>query len=313
MPVQKPETLWTFDGSLPVKLVQARVGVPILMRHYNGLPVDVTANRGFGLHTISTHEHNGHNPAESDGYAGAFFFPGQYYDYRWPMVIPGHDTINTDASSRAAYPTDDGGYVPEPGDWRKVASSLWFHDHMLTARNVFKGMAAVKNYYSSIDRGNESIEDGVNLRLPSGSSLSWGNRDYDVNLVVSDKCWDDEGQLWYNPFQTDGMLGDRVVVNFGYAPFLDVRARKYRFRILGASLARYWKFAFVVERRLRPVRGPAGSGIHRPVPHDRERREPDGARHPLRWPLRHDEGHPPCAVAGRTLRHRRGLRPVRAG
>ena len=85
MPEQLPEALWTFDGMIPPRLLMARVGVPVLMRHYNGLPVDVTANRGFGMHTISTHEHNGHNPAESDGFAGAFFFPGQYYDYRWPM------------------------------------------------------------------------------------------------------------------------------------------------------------------------------------------------------------------------------------
>ena len=115
MPEQLPEALWTFDGMIPPRLLMARVGVPVLMRHYNGLPVDVTANRGFGMHTISTHEHNGHNPAESDGFAGAFFFPGQYYDYRWPMAIAGHDTINTGATDpRAGTPTDDGGIVNVP-------------------------------------------------------------------------------------------------------------------------------------------------------------------------------------------------------
>merc|ERR1712185_161880 len=68
MPVQGPDTVWTFDGTFPLKMVQGRVGLPILLRHYNGLPVDVTANRGFGMHCITTHEHNGHNAAESDGY-----------------------------------------------------------------------------------------------------------------------------------------------------------------------------------------------------------------------------------------------------
>jgi manganese oxidase len=67
------------------------------------------ANRGFGLHTISTHEHNGHNPAESDGYTNAFFFPGQFYDYRWPMQLAGYDTINTTADDpRAAFPCAPG-------------------------------------------------------------------------------------------------------------------------------------------------------------------------------------------------------------
>ena len=82
MPEQDPLAVWTFDGTLPLKLLQARYGETILFRNHNMLPVDPSANRGFGLHTITTHEHNGHNPAESDGFANAFFFPGQYYDYR---------------------------------------------------------------------------------------------------------------------------------------------------------------------------------------------------------------------------------------
>jgi len=89
MPVQEHKSLWTFDGTLPPKLLMVRYGQPVLMRHYNALPIDPAANRGFGLHTISTHEHNGHTPAESDGYANAFFFPGQYYDYRWPLQLAG--------------------------------------------------------------------------------------------------------------------------------------------------------------------------------------------------------------------------------
>jgi hypothetical protein len=29
------------------------------------------------------------------------------------------------------------------------------------------------NLYSGLDRGNEAIDDGVNLRLPSGTTKSW--------------------------------------------------------------------------------------------------------------------------------------------
>ena len=46
------------------------------------------------------------------------------------------------------------------------------------------------NIYSGLDRGNEEIDDGVNLRLPSGTAKSWGNLDYDVNLMLADKAWD---------------------------------------------------------------------------------------------------------------------------
>ena len=250
MPVQHPHALWTFDGTFPPKLLQARYGESVLMRHYNALPIDVSANRGFGVHTITTHEHNGHNPAESDGYANAFFFPGQFYDYRWPMTLAGSDSVNTRAKdARAGTPDGHGGIKKLPGDWRETMSTHWFHDHMLdfTAQNVYKGSAAMMNYYSAIDRGNEGMDDGVNLRLPSGTSLDWGNRDYDVNLVLADKAWDRSGQLWFNPFNVKGFIGDVMTVNWLYKPYLDVRARQYRFRILNGSVSRYFKVGLVNE------------------------------------------------------------------
>lgn len=143
MPIQNHETLWTFDGTLPPKLLSVRYGEPLMFRNYNALPIDVASNRGFGVHTISTHEHNGHTPAESDGYANAFFFPGQFYDYRWPLQLAGYDSINTDASDiRAGAPDGRGGIKKIAGDWRETMSTHWFHDHMLdfTAQNVYKAM-----------------------------------------------------------------------------------------------------------------------------------------------------------------------------
>ncbi|QTD35419.1 multicopper oxidase domain-containing protein [Pseudomonas fluorescens] len=283
MPVQDHNSVWTFDGTLPPKLLMVRYGQPVLMRHYNGLPIDPSANRGFGLHTITTHEHNGHAPAESDGYANAFFFPGQYYDYRWPIQLAGYDSINTKAEDpRAAFPcapgetlwvndlqpakkTCDHGTIKIRGDWRETMSTHWFHDHMLdfTAQNVYKGNAAMMNYYSALDRGNESVNDGVNLRFPSGSALPWGNRDYDVNLVFADKAWDQQGQLWFNPFNTDGFIGDQVLVNWQWKPTLDVRARSYRFRILNGSVSRYFKLALVREVKGNggEFQGPKNSGV----------------------------------------------------
>jgi len=260
MPVQDPEALWTFDGTLPPKLLMARYGEGILFRHYNALQIDPASNYGFGMHTISTHEHNGHTPAESDGYTQAFFFPGQFYDYRWPMILAGHDRINTDASDpRAGTPDGNGGVKRIRGDWRETMSTHWFHDHMLdfTAQNVYKGNAAMMNYYSAVDRGNEALdcnyEDpaNVNLCLPSGTELDWGNRDYDVNLMVADKAWDRDGQLFFNIFNLDGFLGDRMTVNWLYKPYMNVRARRYRFRILNGSVSRYFKIAVVDQGRRR--------------------------------------------------------------
>ncbi|HET8745205.1 MAG TPA: multicopper oxidase domain-containing protein, partial [Ramlibacter sp.] len=131
-------------------------------------------------------------------------------------------------------------------------------------QNVYKGNAVMMNYYSALDRGNEAINDGVNLRLPSGSAMPWGNRDYDVNLLVADKAWDQSGQLWFNPFNTDGFIGDRLLVNWQWAPTLDVRARRYRFRILNGSVSRYLSIGLVKQcsgKSACELPGPKGSNI----------------------------------------------------
>ncbi|GFO59579.1 hypothetical protein GMST_19040 [Geomonas silvestris] len=291
MPLQSPNSVWTFDGTLPPKLLQARYGEPVMMRHYNALPIDETANNGFGRHTITTHEHNGHSPAESDGFAGSFYFPGEFYDYRWPLQLAGFSNNNNDAGAinaaasdpRAAIPCEAGESLPVlingvstvkscvngriniPGDYRETMSTHWFHDHMLdyTAQNVYKGNAVMMNYYSALDRGNEAINDGVNLRFPSGSALSWGNRDYDVNLLFADKAWDANGQLGMNIANHDGFLGDQLLVNWQWRPYLEVRARQYRMRILNGSVSRILALSLVQEVAGSggELPGPAGSGV----------------------------------------------------
>jgi FtsP/CotA-like multicopper oxidase with cupredoxin domain len=246
LPTQNPLSVWTFNGTIPPKLVQGRYGEPILFRHHNRLPFDPTQNGGFGRHTISTHEHNGHHGAENDGFTGAYFYPGQFYDYEWPIVLAGLRSINTDATDpRASSPDDRGGIVKVPGDWHETMSTHWFHDHMFsfTSQNVYKGNAAMFNIYSGLDRGNEAIADGVNLRLPSGTAKSWGNLEYDVNLMLADKAFDKDGQLYFDIFDFDGFLGDVMTVNLIYKPFLEVERRKYRFRILNASVSRFFKVA----------------------------------------------------------------------
>jgi FtsP/CotA-like multicopper oxidase with cupredoxin domain len=128
-------------------------------------------------------------------------------------------------------------------------STHWFHDHMFsyTSQNVYKGNAGMFNIYSGLDRGAEDIIDGVNLRLPSGradvTGKSWANLDYDVNLMLADKAWDRDGQLAFDIFDFDGFLGDVMTVNLTYKPFFEVEPRKYRFRILNASVSRFFKLA----------------------------------------------------------------------
>ncbi|HEX7287612.1 MAG TPA: multicopper oxidase domain-containing protein [Candidatus Angelobacter sp.] len=247
-PIQAENSVWTFNGTVPPKLAMGRYGEPILFRHHNGLPADVTLNNGFGRNTISTHEHNGHHGAENDGFTGAFFFPNQFYDYHWPIKHAGFTSINTGATDpRCGAPDGNGGITKLPGDWHETMSTHWFHDHMFsfTSQNVYKGNAAMFNMYSSLDRGNEALNDGVNLRLPSGKNLDWGNLEYDVNLLVNEKAFDATGQLYFDIFDFDGFLGDVMCVNLAYKPYFEVEHRKYRFRILNGSVSRFFKICCV--------------------------------------------------------------------
>src|SRR5438309_3266894 len=156
----------TYQGTFPPKLAQIRYGEPVLFRNHNGLPFSITQNGGFGRHTTSTHKHNAHHGAENDGFTGAFFFPGQFYDYHWPVVLAGFRTVNTAATDpNAGGPADNGGIIKVRGVWHETMRSHWFHDHMFsfTAENVYVGLSAMVNLYSAEDRDHELINDGINL------------------------------------------------------------------------------------------------------------------------------------------------------
>jgi FtsP/CotA-like multicopper oxidase with cupredoxin domain len=255
---QNPNAVWAYGagqralGSMPPPLFKLRYGEPVLNRVYNNMPVNRADNGGFGRNETQLHFHNAHNGAESDGAANVHHFPGTFYDYRWSTTLARCDSINTDATDwRASGPTDDGGLVRVRGDWRELQGTLWCHDHrfFFTAENVYKGNLAMVNMYSGRDRGYEGTDltdatsDAVNLRLPSGSQKSWGNTDFDINLVISDGATDAQGQYFFDIFTTDGFVGDLPLVNFTYAPYMDVLPRKYRFRLLNASMSRFIKLA----------------------------------------------------------------------
>jgi FtsP/CotA-like multicopper oxidase with cupredoxin domain len=64
-----------------------------------------------------------------------------------------------------------------------------------------------------------------------------------VNMVLADKAWDRDGQLSFDIFDRDGFLGDIMTVNLAYKPYFEVERRKYRFRILNGSVARFYKLS----------------------------------------------------------------------
>jgi FtsP/CotA-like multicopper oxidase with cupredoxin domain len=256
-PAQATNSVWTYatgnvtnQATLPPPLIKGRYGEPIVRRIYNNTPVDRTLNNGFGRNETQLHFHNAHNGAESDGASNVHHFPGTFYDYRWSTTLARRDTINTGATDpRASGPNGNGGLVNVAGDFRELQGTMWAHDHrfFFTAENVYKGALGMINYYSGPDRGNEELDDGINLRLPSGSLLDSGNLDFDVNLIVSDSAFDPTGQYFFDIFDTNGFLGDVPLVNFAYAPVFEVLPRKYRFRILNACMSRFLQLKLADE------------------------------------------------------------------
>jgi FtsP/CotA-like multicopper oxidase with cupredoxin domain len=274
MPAQNANSVWCFGtrppgmvgsaagsrtGSAAPALIKARYGEAMVCRIYNDLPVDRAANGGFGRNEISTHFHNAHNGAESDGAINAYHLPGTFYDYHWGTTLARRDqpsrwmTTDPDYLRKASGPDDGDGLVKVAGDFRELQGSMWFHDHrfFFTAENVHKGMFALCNYYSGPDRGREDLNDGINLQLPSGSQLPWGNTDFDVNLAISNPAQDQAGQMFFDIFDQDGFLGDTLLVNGAYYPYMEVLPRRYRFRTLNASMARFIQLALVVNRASR--------------------------------------------------------------
>lgn len=251
-------------------LVKLRYGEPVVTRIYNDLPDDVTANEGFGRNEISTHFHNAHNGAESDGACNAYHFPGTFYDYHWGTTMARRDmdpgTLPAVGgkflpdlkgwSSKCSGPDDKEGCKTVPGDFREAQGTLWFHDHrfFFTAENVHKGNFALCNMYSGPDRGREDLADvdpvsgePINLRMPSGTFLPWGNIDFDVNMAVTNPALKQDGNLFFDIFDTDGFLGDMLLVNGAYYPVMQVLPRRYRFRFLNAAMARFIKLALAVN------------------------------------------------------------------
>ena len=103
---QNANAIWSFGTRLPGHvgnragsrlgygapcLFKFRYGEPAVTRIYNDLPELRSSNGGFGRNEISTHFHNAHHGAESDGASNAYHFPGTFYDYHWSLALARRD------------------------------------------------------------------------------------------------------------------------------------------------------------------------------------------------------------------------------
>ncbi len=221
------QTIWGFNGTTPGPLIVERygnLGSPgngsVLLRLRNNLPLN---NGGFGLPSVTEHLHNGHTPLESDGFPCFFMERGQFYDHHYPNVYAGINSTH-----------------PGTGDIKEAMATLWYHDHRIdhTAENTYKGLAGTYILFNEFDTGDEN----TGFRLPSFGDGQNPLTSFDIYMVFNDKVFDNQtGLLAFDLFNTDGILGDKFLVNGKIQPVLHVSPRRYRFRWLNTGPSRFYQ------------------------------------------------------------------------
>jgi spore coat protein A len=204
----QPTRFWSFGPSAPGPTFETRSSEPLLVEWVNALPIE---------HFLPA-DHTIHG-AEADKPAvrtvvhlhGAKTRPeSDGYPEDW--VAPGKSSLY---------------YYPNQQD----AAMLWYHDHALGINrlNVYAGL-----FGTFLIR--DSVEDALNL--PKGK--------YELPLLLYDRLLTRDAQLLY-PVSPDPkspwipeLSGNAILVNGKLFPYLEVEPRRYRFRVLNASNARFY-------------------------------------------------------------------------
>ena len=250
----------TFTPPLwPSFTIEAQRGIPVNVLYENNLEgqtyadinlvVDQTLHwadpngddGSFDAYTgpvpVVPHLHGGEVPSESDGGPSAWFTPG--------MKETGPVWGNDGTDNQYHYPNT------------QEEATLWYHDHSLgvTRLNVYAGLAGF--YFL---RGPEeedallpgwSEDDLVQEVAPDGASGVFNSEPYlpEIEIVIQDRMFDTNGELYFpnepsnpdiHPIWTPEFIGDIITVNGKTWPYLSVAPRKYRFRLLNGSNARFY-------------------------------------------------------------------------
>ena len=208
----KPTAVWGVGDSSPGPTFETRSGQGVLVEWANELPARHFLPIDRSIHGADTHTPEVRAVVHLHG--GKVPAASDGYPEDW--YVPGKS---------ATY------YYPNNQD----AAALWYHDHALgiTRLNVYAGLFGL-----FIVR--DHVEDALNL--PNGK--------HEVPLILCDRSFDRDGQLFY-PISGDPespwvpeVFGDGILVNGKLFPYLEVEPRKYRFRLLNAANGRFFHLAF---------------------------------------------------------------------
>ena len=211
-----PTSLWGYNGSWPGPTIEVRRGQPFSVNWFNHLPPRHFLPLDFTVHgeeqTVPpvravVHVHGAQTLPEDDGYPDAWITP--------------------DGKKGVAY-------KPGPNHFPNAqpATTLWYHDHAIgiTRLNIYAGLAG---FYLIRDDQEDT------LNLPAGQ--------YEIPLMLQDRLFLPDGSLLYpaaangtHPVWIQEFFGNTVCVNGKAKPYLEVEPRKYRFRMVNGSNARFY-------------------------------------------------------------------------
>lgn len=213
-----------YNGLVPGPTLRVNRGTPVTVRQTNLLQQppaapyqNVAAPSSYTSdpwqRSTSTHLHGSASLPQYDGYASDITYPGQVKTYFYPNC--------------------------------QDARTLWYHDHGVhhTSQNAYNGLAGMYILHDRAEAG---------LGIPTGAPGS-ASAPYDVPVIVKDAMFATDGSLIYDDNSESGIYGDVVLVNGVPWPVMDVEPRKYRFRILNASVSRSYKWQLHDGRAPVPV------------------------------------------------------------
>src|SRR3954466_9124955 len=232
--------VWGYDDNSgrgvasPGYTIEVQKGTPTKVSYVNALPAQHMFDNVVPdyMHAgtpvrMNTHLHGGHVLGSSDG--NPYQYTAEYQPGQIQSVV---------------YPND------------QASTLLWYHDHadQITRLNVYAGLVGLYIIRDAVDTGAEPNPMGV----PGGA--------YEIPLVMADKLFDPRGEMFYSPDPTwiPEFFGDTPVVNGAVQPYLAVEPRKYRFRMLNASNARFWNLSIAGGPQFVQI-GSDGGLFDRPV------------------------------------------------
>lgn len=211
-------------ATVPGPTIEAVRGVPLSVTWHNYLPqshilpwdptIPTAIPKHGGVPTV-VHLHGGVQSPESDGSTFAWF-TSEFRETGHKWSTPTYTYSNV-----------------------QHGGNMWYHDHALglTRVNILAGL------FGAYTLRDFTLE--FKLNLPRGPV-------FDRHLMISDRTFNRDGSIYVNrtgnnpnihPQWQPEYFGNVIIVNGKAWPYLVVKPRKYRFRIVNTSNARFYNLA----------------------------------------------------------------------